>query len=362
MGDRFTDKGIALGEVIRSYREELSISQENLSDLTGISSNTLSYIENGVKDTRLATLDRIAEAFGTTAVDVLDRRDQRLRDGEASSPEGSSATSPTKRLTRHISTLKNPSVRVTKAMGAVSYGGLFAQEQPEHRNPSIPDDPSDADAAISWLADGLLEGYMFDIVAMVGSDGRRYPLPTESAAMANMLETTLVEHLQLAAEHIDGIVVELPRSTRVYPDIAFTGAALDDEIIACDIKVARREPANPDRTQSRITLYTGNTYFKDPVNNTQNIMRPFNQYALHLDCVAFYDFVTEPSPAVTNVELVIVEPWRIGSHQRSSGTRNYIGAITSIPDIRAGRGEFGSKEEFYSFWRAYEGWNTSSKV
>jgi len=361
MGERFTDPGIALGEVIRRYREELSMSQEKLSDLTGISSNTLSYVENGVKDTRLATLDRIAEAFGTTAADLLDRRDQRLRDSEASHPEDSSASRPAKSLMRPISTLKDPSVRVTKATGAASYGGLFAQGQPEHGSPSIPDDPSDADAVISWVADGLLDGYRFDIVAMVGSDGRRYPLPTESAAMANMLETTLVEHLKLAAEPIEGVVVELPRSTRVYPDIAFTGAALKGEIVACDIKVARRKPANRDRTQSKITLYTGNTYFKDPINNTQNIMRPFNEYALHLDCVALYDFITEPSPAITNVELVIVEPWRIASHQRSSGTRNYIGAITSIPDVRAGRGEFKTKEEFYSYWRAYEGWNSSSR-
>jgi hypothetical protein len=77
---------------------------------------------------------------------------------------------------------------------------------------------------------------------------------------------------------IERVVVELPRSTRVFPHIAFTGPTLDDEIIACDIKVARREPANPNRTRSRITLYTGNTYFKDPVNNTQNIMRPFSEY------------------------------------------------------------------------------------
>ncbi len=118
----------------------------------------------------------------------------------------------------------------------------------------------------------------------------------------------------------------------MYPDIVFTGAALNGQVVACDIKVARRNPTNRNRTKSRITLYTGNTYFRDPVNNTQNIMRPFNDYALHLDCVALYDFIARPSPAVTNVELVVVEPWRIASHVHSSGTRNYIGAITDIPD------------------------------
>lgn len=361
MGERFTNQGIALGKVIREYREELGLSQEELRALTEISTNTLSSIENSVKDMKVTTLDKIAEALGTTAADLLDRRDQRLRGSEAAHGGGSSENGSTVKLTRPVNRSRYPHVRVAKATGALS-SGLFAEKEPKSRRSSVPDDPSDADAAISWIAGGLLEGYRFDIVAMVGSDGRRYPLPTESAAMANMLETTLVEHLQLAVERTEGVEVELPRSTRVYPDIAFTGPALDDELIACDIKVARRDPINRDRTQSRITLYTGNTYFKDPDNNTQNIMRPFNEYALHLDCVALYDFVKEPSPAVTNVELVVVEPWRIASHQRSSGTRNYIGAITSIPDIRAGRGEFRTKEEFYSHWRAYEGWNTSSRA
>lgn len=41
---------------------------------------------------------------------------------------------------------------------------------------------------------------------------------------------------------------------------------------------------------------------------TQNIQRPFNDYVLHLDVVVLYDFVKDPQPAVTNVELVVVEP------------------------------------------------------
>jgi hypothetical protein len=143
----------------------------------------------------------------------------------------------------------------------------------------------------------------------------------------------------------------------VYPDIAFTGPALQEEVVACDIKVARRNPSNRNRTKSRITLYTGNTYFKYS-DNTQNIQRPFNEYALHLDCVALYDFVEKPEPTVSNVELVVVEPWRIGSRSRSSKTRNYIGAIIDIPAIRAGRGEFSTQEEFYSYWRRYEWWNS----
>ena len=51
---------------------------------------------------------------------------------------------------------------------------------------------------------------------------------------------------------------------------------------------------------------------------------------------------------------MIVQPsWRIASKQRSSTTREYIGAVMEIDALREGRGEFASKEEFYKFWRRY---------
>jgi len=50
----------------------------------------------------------------------------------------------------------------------------------------------------------------------------------------------------------------------------------------------------------------------------------------------------------------VQEPWKIASKQRSSTTREYIGAVQSIDDLRAGRGEFASVDEFYAFWRRYK--------
>ncbi|MEQ7125314.1 hypothetical protein ABN034_12415 [Actinopolymorpha sp. B11F2] len=47
------------------------------------------------------------------------------------------------------------------------------------------------------------------------------------------------------------------------------------------------------------------------------------------------------------------EPWRIGSRQRSSTTREYIGAVDGLDDLRAGRGEFGTAKDFYDYWRRY---------
>jgi hypothetical protein len=62
-------------------------------------------------------------------------------------------------------------------------------------------------------------------------------------------------------------------------------------------------------------------------------------------------------PEVSNVEHIIAETWQVASHQRSSETRNYIGAVNSLADLKAKRGEFASREEFEHFWRhEYEGW------
>lgn len=356
MKEEHNSSRVILGEIIRIMRSEQDLSQDDLYSMSDVTKNSISNIEQGRTDTHIATLDALSKALDTTTWSLLSCRDQALRAHEdvGVSPIDAARRSAPPLPFEGDSVEPSPVIR---ALGRYTTGLLAEAEGPEGALHAVPSDPSDPEAMIPWVADGLLAGYRFDIVAMIGSNGTLYPLPTESASMANMLERTLVEHLGAVAESVEGVQAELPRSDRIYPDIAFTGPALGGQVVACDIKVARRDPGNRERTKSKITLYTGNTYFRDPEHNTQNIMRPFNEYALHLDCVALYDFVTEPHPAVTNVELIVVEPWRIGSHTRSSGTRNYIGAIQSVPKIEAGIGEFATKEEFYSYWRSYEGWS-----
>ena len=56
---------------------------------------------------------------------------------------------------------------------------------------------------------------------------------------------------------------------------------------------------------------------------------------------------------IEDVEVIIHPSWKIGSRQRSSTTREYIGAVTNLEDLRAGNGEFESEEEFLKFWRDF---------
>jgi hypothetical protein len=182
------------------------------------------------------------------------------------------------------------------------------------------------------------------------------PLPKEPAALANVLEVSIVDFLLDRIAETDGMLSAARGGERVYPDLEVTGPGVGGAFCAVDIKVAQRKilkKAPPSQTQSRITLYTGNTYFAYPTLHWPGTLRAFADYAQHLDVIGIYTLNRDSASRVEDLELIVQEPWRIGSRQRSSTTREYIGAVTGLEDLRQGRGEFKTEAEFYKFWRAY---------
>lgn len=185
------------------------------------------------------------------------------------------------------------------------------------------------------------------------------PLPSESAALANVIEVALVDYLtgRLAELQEAGEdAVGEKGATRGYPDLEVSGDVFGGGPRAVDIKMARikvPKRREPNKTESRISLYTGNTYFRHPELKIGNIKRPFAEYREHLDIIGLYIFNPESKARVESLELLVYEPWRIASRSRSSTTREYIGAVESLEDLRAGRGEFDSPEEFYTYWRKF---------
>ncbi len=225
---------------------------------------------------------------------------------------------------------------------------------------------------LEWLRQQCVE-YEFDVVALyrrrgehpwpltatddedlerrLEDGGHFLPLPKEPAALANIIEVSVVDYLIERTESVPGLVVA--RGTeRGYPDLEFTGTALDNEFGAVDVKVARRGSGGR-RTQSRITLYTGNTYFRYPQLRWPGMFRSFRDYALHLDVLAIYTLDPSRASRATDIELIVQEAWRLASRQRSSTTREYIGAVDSLQALREGRGDFDTEDEFYRYWRAY---------
>lgn len=209
--------------------------------------------------------------------------------------------------------------------------------------------------AASWP---LIASDPAELEEKLAAGGHLLPLPRESAALANVLEVSIVDFLLERIAATGGDLVARRGGERFYPDLEITGPAVGEGFYAVDIKCARRGVTSTgrvtNRTQSRITLYTGNTYFKFPKYPDPGTFRPFAEYAQHLDILVIYTLNRESTARAEGLELIVQEPWRIASRQRSSTTREYIGAVQDIDDLRAGRGEFASEEEFYTYWRKYK--------
>lgn len=193
-----------------------------------------------------------------------------------------------------------------------------------------------------------------ELTTALAEAGLLLPLPREPAALANVIEVSLTDFL-VAKASLESDEVLITRGTeRGYPDLELAGPRWNNGIFAVDVKVAKRaETRERNRTQSRITLYTGNTYFKWHDLHWPGTFRPFSDYTGHYDVIVIYTFDASVRHRVTDVELIVQEPWRIASRKRSSTTREYIGAVDLIADIRAGKGEFESADEFYKYWRKF---------
>ena len=189
-----------------------------------------------------------------------------------------------------------------------------------------------------------------DLKARLLERGHLLPLPTEPAALANVVEIELREHLVAAAGASPGIAIRLG-TERSYPDIELAGPTFGDRIHAADIKCARRSKSGTS-LQSSIALYTGNTYFLWPQLKFSGILRPYDDYSSHLVIVVVYDFHADRPERISNLQLLAHESWCIASTKRASATREYIGSVRRIEDLTAGKGEFESREAFETYWRS----------
>lgn len=190
-----------------------------------------------------------------------------------------------------------------------------------------------------------------DLKRKLEEGGHFLPLPTEPAALANIVEVALVDFVVERAAGDARIVVR--RGTeRGYPDIEISGSRFGGGFHAVDVKVAKRGKSGR-QTQSRITLYTGNTYFRYPQLSWPGTFRPFGDYASHVDLLGIYTLDLASKSRIADLDVIVAEPWRIASKQRSSTTREYIGAVKNLTDLKAGNGEFATEDDFYKYWRRF---------
>ena len=106
-----------------------------------------------------------------------------------------------------------------------------------------------------------------ELEAHLEREGHLLPLPKEPAALANVLEVSIAGFLLDRVAATGDLLTARRGGERFYPDLEFGGPGLGGGFCAVDIKIAQRKVprrGQPTRTQSRITLYTGNTYFAYP--------------------------------------------------------------------------------------------------
>lgn len=219
----------------------------------------------------------------------------------------------------------------------------------------------DLDVAALYRREGdhpwpLVGRNLVELEEQLRSGGHFLPLPMEPAALANVLEVSIVRFLAERAGQEEELTLRLG-TERGYPDLEFSGGRFGGGFHAVEIKAARRKilkRSPPRNTQSRITLYTGNTYFAWPDLQWPGMFRPFADYESHLDIIVLYTLDPGRTERATDIELLVHEPWRIAAKMRSSTTREYIGAVTGLERLRKGEGDFATEEEFYAYWRSFE--------
>lgn len=199
-----------------------------------------------------------------------------------------------------------------------------------------------------WLG-SVLGSYSFGVQGILLTDGTVLPLPSESALIAKLMEVTLLQRFRTVALAVRGLVVDGAPSGRVYPDILLSGSRLDHRKVALDVKAARRAPSGK-RTVSRITLGPYDKYFRFPDRKMSGSWVAYGDIDHHLDAIVLYDYA---GGVVSNVEALVAETWRVASRTRSSGTRNYMGAVMEVERLRQELGEFSSEAEFQAYWRSY---------
>lgn len=203
----------------------------------------------------------------------------------------------------------------------------------------------------------LLCGFRWNVVGLLLEDQRVVDVPAESRAISAIFEKLVVERIKpIARRYSCGFE---RGGGREYPDITLLDIPNFEGKIAIDVKTSRKVSAN--RIQG-FTLGTYLGYFRTPDRKVGTIRYPYGDYTQHWIVGLCYDYetfqrevggVVEESFRITDIDLIVQEKWRIASRQTGSGTTKHIRSITNIEDLKAGRGEFSSEEEFLEYWRSY---------
>jgi len=236
---------------------------------------------------------------------------------------------------------------------SVSESVFYVQDDLGNYDADAEKEPYDAD--FGTLLHEHFGGFEWDYTGILKQSGDTIPIPATSTCVTAIFETDAVEELKGLTDEMGAEIVE-PDHTRQYPDVTLRGGEFGSNLIALDIKTARRNHNNADKLDGPMTLGSYAGYFQNPHEESPWTKYPYGQYDEHwILCFAHYwDDDEDSLGMVSGVEPIIGEKWTLASEKTGTGTTNHIASVRSIPDLKAGNGDFDSEEEFEEFGRSYD--------
>jgi transcriptional regulator with XRE-family HTH domain len=74
-----TDTGLTFGDLLRRFRGSADLTQEDLAERTGLTTQAISLLERGRNSPSLRTIFRLAEVLGVKPSELLDRVEKAKR-------------------------------------------------------------------------------------------------------------------------------------------------------------------------------------------------------------------------------------------------------------------------------------------
>lgn len=194
----------------------------------------------------------------------------------------------------------------------------------------------------------FMQGIEWNFVGILDTKKILHPIPKNIQIQA-LFEYLAMKRLKQLAKKLECDIIPAS-NTREYPDATLEGGKLGDKKIAVDVKTSRRISSN---SISGFTIGSYAGYFRNPTKKRAGCRIPYGDFTEHFIVGFIYDWDEDADTLnmVSNIEYIVQEKWKIASKTTGTGTTTAMGSIKNIEDIRNGKGEFNSKDDFLSYWR-----------
>ncbi len=212
-----------------------------------------------------------------------------------------------------------------------------------------------------WVVKGFIDIYR-----------KIYTISNDTKVISKIIELYLFPLLDKFASD-NGLKMELTAEQNHYPDITFKDEF--GNLFAVDLKSSYRK--SEDKING-MTLGAFTGYFRDR-NSTKNISHPYKDYKAHVVLGIIYtdnsdnknerkshslDELDNIVSVVKDIDFFVQEKWKIATDRPGSGNTKNIGSITSIEDLKNGKGTFSELGEdiFDDYWQYYLTSDMASKA